>query len=121
TAPILNRSTLNSDYYKANVDYTLAKINYDNSVMNAYYEVSNELIKLQQLESLIVLKNQQVEKLFESINISYDLFKTGYATYLEVLFAQQSSLEVQLELNEIKKNQYSSYVYLYKVLGGGWD
>lgn len=121
TAPILNRSALNSDYYQANIDYTLSKINYDNLIMNAYYEVSNELIKLQQLESLIALKNQQVEKLFESINISIDLFKTGHATYLEVLFAQQSSLEVQLELNEIKNNQYNSYVYLYRVLGGGWN
>lgn len=121
TAPILNRSSLNADYYQANAEYNIAKINYDNSVMTAYYEVKNELIKLQQLENLIVLKNKQVEKLSESIDISIDLFKTGHATYLEVLFAQQSSLEVQLELNEIKNEQFSSYVYLYKVLGGGWE
>ncbi|HCU44973.1 MAG TPA: RND transporter, partial [Sphingobacterium sp.] len=48
------------------------------------------------------------------------LFKSGYATYLEVITAQSNALTSELNLVSIKQSQLDSFVELYKSLGGGW-
>ncbi len=56
----------------------------------------------------------------QSINTSSELFKSGRATYLEVITAQKNALQSQIELINIKKQQYAAVIGLYKSLGGGW-
>jgi outer membrane protein TolC len=48
------------------------------------------------------------------------LFKNGMAEYLEVLSAQASLLQSELELANIKREQLSASTELYRALGGGW-
>ena len=49
------------------------------------------------------------------------LFKNGMATYLEVITAQSNTLQGELELAALKKEQLSAVVELYRALGGGWN
>jgi outer membrane protein TolC len=42
------------------------------------------------------------------------------ATYLEVITAQSNTLEAELELSSLKKDQLVAVVDLYRSLGGGW-
>jgi outer membrane protein TolC len=65
-------------------------------------------------------KTKEVEALTQSIDISNDLFKSGRATYFEVLMIQNRSLQSKLELVNTKKQQYNATVNIYKALGGGW-
>jgi outer membrane protein TolC len=48
------------------------------------------------------------------------LFKSGRATYFEVLMIQNNSLQAKLELVNTKKRQFNSTVNIFKALGGGW-
>jgi outer membrane protein TolC len=41
------------------------------------------------------------------------------ATYLEVISAQQSLLQAQIQLENVKLNNNLSVINLYQVLGGG--
>ena len=45
----------------------------------------------------------------------------GKASYLEVLLAQQESVQVQLELTRVVTLRRLLGVGLYKALGGGWQ
>jgi outer membrane protein, multidrug efflux system len=83
-------------------------------------EVSNELSSIKNLEQIYDRKTKQVEVLTQSIDISNDLFKSGRATYFEVLMIQSSSLQSKLELVNTKKRQLNATVNIYKALGGGW-
>jgi len=58
--------------------------------------------------------------LTQAIEISTELFKSGRATYFEVLMTQNSSLQTSLDLVSTRKRQYQATVDLYKALGGGW-
>jgi outer membrane protein TolC len=48
------------------------------------------------------------------------LFQAARINYIESLLTQRDALETQVELTEIKKQELSAYVNLYKALGGGW-
>jgi outer membrane protein, multidrug efflux system len=121
TAPLFNKSALEAAYLSANATQREAFFNYQKSVLNAFTEVRNEMIKWNNLRQQQALKSREVTTLREAINISSELFTNGRATYLELLTAQQNTLAAQLELLEIKKAQLLNATNIYKALGGGWN
>ena len=88
--------------------------------MNAFTEVSTQLSNIDNLEKGYVYKNQEVDALNKSIDVSNELFKSARADYLEVLMTQRDVLDAKLELIETKKQQLNAVVNVYKALGGGW-
>lgn len=121
TAPLINRSAIKSQFKVANANQLEALYNYQKTIVDAYVEVSNELSSLRNLEKMHQHKSQEVSALVQATEISKDLYMTGSANYLEVLFAQNSSLKARLELVNLRKMQLQSRVNLYKALGGGWN
>jgi NodT family efflux transporter outer membrane factor (OMF) lipoprotein len=120
-APLINRNEIKATYYNANAKQIQAVYNYERSILNAYFEVANQLAKIGNLEKSYDLKARQVEALTQSINIANELFKSARADYMEVLMTQRDALESKFELIETKKQQMSTMVNVYKALGGGWD
>jgi NodT family efflux transporter outer membrane factor (OMF) lipoprotein len=120
TTPLLNRSAIKNQFNNAKANQIEAMYNYQKTILNGYVEVSNELSSIKNLEQIHDRKTKEVEALTQSIDISNDLFKSGRATYFEVLMIQNRSLQSKLELVNTKKQQYNATVNIYKALGGGW-
>lgn len=120
TAPLINRSAIKAEFKRANAGQLEALYNYQKSILNGYVEVANELSNINNLEQRYELKTQEVNVLTQSIETSSDLFKTGRATYLEVLLTQQNALQAKLELTDTRMEQYHAIVNIYRALGGGW-
>ncbi len=121
TAPIINRNAIKAGYANANARQIQAAFEYEQKILNAYVEVSNQLSKIKNLQSSYELKSQEVNALTKSIDISNDLFKYARADYMEVLLTQRDALEAKFELVETKVEQLKATVNLYRSLGGGWD
>lgn len=119
-APLINRKAIKATYYSANAKQLQAIYNYEQTILNAYLEVSNQLSKIDNLKKSYELKSQQVDALTESIEISNDLFSSARADYMEVLLTQRDALESKFELIETKKRQLLTNVEVYRALGGGW-
>src|SRR5205814_1802757 len=85
TMPLLNRSAIKANFNTAKASQTEALLNYQKIILNSYIEVANELSNLNKLEKLYALKDQEVNTFNLSISIANDLFKSGRATYLEIL------------------------------------
>ena len=119
-APLLNMNALKAQFNKAKANQLTAMYNYQKTILNGYVEVVNELSKLEYLQQVNTLRQQQKDVLIQSVETSSDLYRYGRATYLEVLLAQQNSLETQLELISTTKRQRIATVTIYKALGGGW-
>lgn len=119
-APILNRNGLKADYFRANSQEMMAVLHYERAVLTAVIEVSNRVSLIRNLSQGYDLKEQQVEQLTQSIEISNQLFNSGRADYLEVLTTRKESLAAQIELIEMKQRQMEATVTLYQALGGGW-
>jgi multidrug efflux system outer membrane protein len=120
TAPLINRNAIKASYYSANAQQIQAVYSYEQTILNAYVEVSNQLSMITNLERSYDLKSRQVQALTESIDIANVLFRSARADYMEVLLTQREALESKFELIETKKQQMNAVVNMYQALGGGW-
>jgi NodT family efflux transporter outer membrane factor (OMF) lipoprotein len=118
--PLINKSAIKAEFATANAIQIEAAYQFQKSILNGFIEVSNQMSNVQNLEASFQIKNKEADALTASVAVSSDLFNYGKANYLEVLTAQRDALAAQLELVEIKKQQYSALTNLYKSLGGGW-
>lgn len=120
TAPILNRKAIKADYFSANNKQIQAIYHYEKTMIEAYGDVVNQLNTIMNYDAIYEMKAKEVQALNQAIDISNTLFKSARVDYIESLLTQRDSLEAQIELVEVKKQQLSAYVNLYKALGGGW-
>lgn len=119
-APLINRNAIKARYLTANAIQIQAIYNYEQTILNAYIEVANQLSNIDNLEKTYDLKTQQVNALIQSVDISNDLFKSARADYMEVLLTQRDALESRFDLIETKMKQMHAKVNIYQALGGGW-
>ena len=119
-APIINMNALKAQFNTAQANQLTAMYNYQKTILNAYVEVANQLANIQNLQQINALKKQQSEVLKQSVTTANELYKYARASYLEVLIAQQSALQSNLELIHVTKQQRLSTINIYKALGGGW-
>ncbi len=118
--PLLNRKGITADYFSANSREMQAVLRYERAVLTAFVEVSNRVSLTRNLSQGYGLKQQQVDRLAQSVEISSELFNLNRADYLEVLTARRELLEAQQELVEMKQRQMVATVTMYQALGGGW-
>lgn len=120
TAPLLNRRGIKADYFSTNNHQIQAVYEYEQSLIRAYAEVSNKLSMISNYNQIYQAKLKEVRALKQSIEISNLLFQSARVDYVEALLTQRDALDAQVELFEVKKQQLSAYVDLYRSLGGGW-
>jgi NodT family efflux transporter outer membrane factor (OMF) lipoprotein len=118
--PLVNRNAIEATYLNANSKQIQAIYNYEKVLLNAYVEVANQISNIDNLQNSYRLREQQVDTLILSIDISTKLFKSARADYMEVMLTQRDALEARFDLIETKQQQLNGLVSLYKALGGGW-
>jgi NodT family efflux transporter outer membrane factor (OMF) lipoprotein len=120
-APLVNKNAIIAEYKNANAKQIQAAFEYEQSILNAYAEVANQLSNIDNLDKNYSLKSKQVDALVQSIDVSTQLFKSARVDYLDVLLSQRDALEAKKDLIETKQKQIIAMVDLYKSLGGGWQ
>ena len=118
--PIFQQRQLKTQLEVAKIQREQAVIGFRQSALVAIGEVSNAMVRLEKLESRHRIATEQVNTLQQAINNAGLLFKSGLATYLEVITAQSNSLQAELNLADVHRQQLSAMVELYRSLGGGW-
>jgi len=120
-APLINRKALKATYKNATSKQIEAAFEYEQTILQAYMEVANQLSKVENIQKTSDLQMQEVALLTESIGIANQLFQSARADYMEVLLTQRDALEAKMKIIDTKKNQMTTMVNLYKALGGGWQ
>ena len=98
----------------------IAANNYVNSYLAALGEVEDALVSVQTYGDEYDARKRQAESAGKSLKLSQERYNSGYTDYLEVLIAESSMLDSELQASQIRAQQLASYVYLYRALGGGW-
>ena len=120
-SPLINRNAIKAEYQNANDRQLQAVFEYEKTILNAFIEVQNQLSNVENLKKSYSLKEDQVQALTESIDLSLKLFKSARAEYTEVLLTQREALDSKIEIIETKRDQLLANVKLYQALGGGWN
>ena len=117
-APVFNRAALNSEMGIANASQFNAFYEYQEKIVYAYQEVSTLLKAMDNLQEAYALKTQEVETLTAAVATATDLYLAGYASYLEVIMAQGSVLNAELEQITLKQEIFNTLINLYRSVGG---
>ncbi|GAA4916082.1 efflux transporter outer membrane subunit [Mucilaginibacter defluvii] len=120
TAPIFNRKALKADLQRTVAESKVAVYNYQKTILAGFQEVSNGLNGIENYNKFYELKQEELKSLNNALAVANDLYLVGRANYLEIITAQQSVLEAELDLANTKRNIFLSAVNLYQAVGGGW-
>ena len=100
--------------------YEAAIHNYDNAVLNALREVEDALVAIETLKDEQLAYQRRTMAAINARKLSGVRYDRGVANYIEYLESQRQAFDSELELVTVKQEIPSSYIQLYKALGGGW-
>lgn len=121
TQPIFMKKSLKTAYDIAVIEQEKAVNTFKQSLLTAVGEVSDALAKAKYADERMDLVKQKKASLTKATNDVFKLYKSGMATYLEVITTQNNSLQNELEAIEIKKEKFNAMTDLYRTLGGGGE
>ena len=119
TQPIFQNGKLIAGLKVAKAQYEQAYNNWQNSVLIAGNEVSNALIQYNSAEEKSKIEAKQIEVLKQNVDDTRELMASAGSTYLEVITAESSLLNVQLTKIADDFSKMQAVVNLYSALGGG--
>lgn len=120
TGPLFQGGRLVGQYRQSKAAREEAKLRYQQTILNAFREVSDVLVAREQLTEIREHQAHQVGALERAVKLSSERYVAGKASYYEVLEAQQQLFPAELNLARTRRNQLLAIVAIYKALGGGW-
>jgi len=121
SGPIFEPYTLRGEYLQAKASGELAKLQYEQTALNAFADVSNALVTRQKLGEVRVQQQRAVSAYQDAVKVALQRYKAGEASYYELLQVQQELYPAEVLLAQTQRDELISIVQLYKALGGGWD
>ncbi len=119
TQPIFAHNQLRGNLKIAKAQQEEALLTFEQTVLSAGSEISNILAGFEATWKKTESRTHQIEALETAVYFTGELLNAGEANYTEVLNAQQSLLQAQLNQVNDKLQQLQAAVNLYRALGGG--
>jgi multidrug efflux system outer membrane protein len=119
--PIFEGGLLKGELRQARAAWRVAVLQYQSVVINAFQEVSNELVARQKLAQERMEQERAVKAYQEAVHVANERYLAGHANYYELLQEQQLLFPAENALTETEMNQLLAIVQLYRALGGGWE
>lgn len=106
---------------EAKLQFESALDQYNLIVMQAVEEVDNALVSYAALLNAIELQTRVVAESKKSMELSFELYRSGLTMFTNVVDGQISWLTNQNTLTEMQGEALAALVTIYKSLGGGWQ
>jgi len=118
--PIFNAGLLAGQVQVAEAQQQQALFSYQKAIQNAFREVNDSLIDQDRTRAQLETQRQQVASLQQYADTARLRYDNGYTSYLEVLDAERSLFQAQLQYTQTQQARLQAMINLYKAMGGGW-
>jgi multidrug efflux system outer membrane protein len=105
----------------ANARTREALYQYQKTVQGAFQDVADALVAYEKFGEQERQQATQVDALRRARAIALGRYRTGYASYFDVIQADRDLFTAELALAQAYANDLSALVHLYSALGGGWQ
>ena len=119
--PIFQAGAIRAGVQEAEARREQSLLAYQKTVQQAFREVADALAGCRQLAELRTQQRGLVESLRAGAELADVAYKGGVASYLEYLDAERQLLDAELQLVQIRRQELTSAIALYRALGGGWQ
>jgi outer membrane protein, multidrug efflux system len=120
TQPIFTAGNIAGQVKQAEAREQQALFSYEKTIQVAFQEVEDSLISVQKTHEQLDAQLRQVEALHTYARLASLRYEGGYTSYIEVLDAERSLFNAQLSYTQTQGAVLTSFVTLYKAMGGGW-
>jgi multidrug efflux system outer membrane protein len=120
TMPIFTAGAIAGQVRASEAIQQQALISYEQAIQTAFREVEDALIAQKKTREQIAAQDRQVDSLRNYARIARLRYDNGYTSYIEVLDAERSLFNAELDYTRTQGVLFLSLVNLYKSMGGGW-
>jgi len=106
---------------QARAEFDISSANYRTVVIGAFQQVEDNLASLNHYGDAAQREVAAVAAAQRALSLSMALYKNGAVDYLNVITAQTTLLQTQLQGLELETLELAASVGLIRALGGGWQ
>lgn len=121
TLPLLNGGRLKAGVKEARAEYEASCAAYQQQVLVAFKDVSDALSDVNGYRQQVTSETNAVFFAGKTAKLSRERYGQGLVSYLDVLDAERTQLQTQIQETQIFALQRVATVRLVKALGGGFD
>jgi multidrug efflux system outer membrane protein len=119
--PIFHAGAIRAGVRSAEAQRQQSLLAYRQTVQQAFHEVADSLAAYRKLAEERIQQEGLVESLQQGVDLADLAYRGGVVSYLEYLDAERQLLDAQLQLVQIRREELTNIVTLYRALGGGWQ
>jgi outer membrane protein, multidrug efflux system len=120
TVPVFTGGNITGQVHQAEARQQEALFTYEKAIQVAFQQVGDALIALQKSREQLDIQGKQVDALRTYLRLARMRYEGGYTSYIEVLDAERSLFNAELQYTQTRSTTLTSLVSLYLAMGGGW-
>lgn len=120
TMPIFTAGAIAGQVQAAEAVQQQALFSYQKAIQDAFREVNDALVDQDRTREQLLAQRRQVEALQQYASTARLRYDNGYTSFIEVLDAERSLFNVQLQYAQTHQVQLQAMINLYLAMGGGW-
>ncbi len=118
--PLFDAGRLQSGVDLAQAQQRILVEQYRATIRQAFREVSDALVALEQLGVQREASGRVVKANSERLRVTRARYLSGVTSYFEVLDAERQLFDSEVALSQVTRAHHQALVQLYRALGGGW-
>ena len=118
--PIFTAGAIAGQVQAAEAGQQQALFAYQKAIQDAFRDVNDSLVNQDRTREQLRAQKRQVEALQQYASTARLRYENGYTSYIEVLDAERSLFNVQLQYTQTQQLQLQAMINLYLAMGGGW-
>jgi multidrug efflux system outer membrane protein len=119
--PLFTGGRLRGNLKLAEAGFLESLARYQQTVQNAFREVSDGLIAYQRTREFRARQEDNTQAHRDATGLANVRYEGGVTSYLEVLYNEQELFTAELSLAQARRDELLSVIQLYRALGGGWE
>ena len=118
--PIFNMGRIAAGVDSAEARAQAAFVRYQQTVQQAFREVSDGLVEHRKRQEFRVQQEGLVASLRDAARLADIRYRGGVTSYLEVLDTERQLFEAELTLARAQRDELLAIVRIFRAVGGGW-
>lgn len=117
---IFDAGRISSNIDSAEAQARMYHASYMGAVQNAFREVQDALVVNRKIRQRVETLARQLTALRRSLTLAQQRYDSGYSSFLEVLDAERSLFQAEIDFAAAQRDQLAAVVSVCKAMGGGW-
>ena len=118
--PLFQGGSNLANYQRSKAAYEESVALYRQQVLVAFRDVEDGLSDLRYLAGQSTIIDQAADAAHKAADLSLLRYKQGVADYFEVIDAERTMLETEIQSTQLRGQRFLGSILLVKALGGGW-